>query len=122
MLEVLKNRIKELRLKNHLTLQGLGQAVGLKNNTLSRYETGKREPKLETWKKLADFFDVPVSYLQGFNLMDSRECKMLMSEIKMAFDNYNGTYVGFDKKGYSYELTQKEYDYLERAKASLTQQ
>lgn len=27
--------------------------------------------------------------------MDSRECKMLMSEIKMAFDNYNGTYVGF---------------------------
>lgn len=54
--------------------------------------------------------------------MDSRECKMLMSEIKMAFDNYNGTYVGFDKKGYSYELTQKEYDYLERAKASLTQQ
>lgn len=117
----MKNRIKELRQKNNLTLKELGQKVGMANNTLSQYETGKREPKLETWKKLADFFDVPVSYLQGFNLMessyhgavqaheigmeitnmlekygmDSKECKMLMSEIKMAFDNYNGTYVGF---------------------------
>lgn len=34
---------------------------------------------------------------------------------------WNGfTYLGFDKKGYSYELTQKEYDYLEQAKESLT--
>lgn len=34
---------------------------------------------------------------------------------------WNGfTYLGFDKKGYSYELTQGEYDYLDRAKASLT--
>lgn len=29
--------------------------------------------------------------------MDSRECKMLMCEIKMAFYNYNGTYVGFEQ-------------------------
>ncbi len=42
------------------------------NNTLSQYETGKREPKLETWKKLADFFDVPVSYLQGFGLSNEQ--------------------------------------------------
>lgn len=45
----MNNRIKELRKKNNLTLN----------------ETGKREPKLETWKKLADFFDVPIAYLQG---------------------------------------------------------
>lgn len=149
----MKNRIKELRQKNNLTLKELSQQLkntgfNISPDALGKYERAEREPKLETWKKLADFFDVPVSYLQGFNLMessyngavkvheigmeitnmlekygmDSRECKMLMSEIKMAFDNYNGTYVGFDKKGYSYELTQKEYDYLERAKASLTQQ
>ena len=61
------NRIKELREKNNLTLKELGQKVGMANNTLSQYETGKREPKLETWKKLADFFNVSVPYLQGID-------------------------------------------------------
>ena len=30
--------------------------------------------------------------------MNSDECEMLMSEIKMAFDNYNYTYVSFDRR------------------------
>ncbi|MDU7064452.1 MAG: helix-turn-helix transcriptional regulator, partial [Lactobacillus paragasseri] len=34
--------------------------------TISQYERGKREPKLETWQKLADFFGVSVPYLQGY--------------------------------------------------------
>ena len=62
------NRIKELRNKNNLTLRALGQKVNMSSSRLSQYETGKREPKLETWQKLADFFDVPISYLQGFGL------------------------------------------------------
>lgn len=62
------NRIKELRNKNNLTLRALGQKVNMSSSRLSQYETGKREPKLETWQKLADFFDVPTSYLQGFGL------------------------------------------------------
>ena len=62
-----KNRIRELRQQKHLTLQELGDKLGLANNTLSQYETGKREPKLETWQKLADFFNVSVPYLQGFS-------------------------------------------------------
>lgn len=59
------NRIKELRQKNNLTLKELGQKIGMANNTLSQYETGKREPKLETWNKLAEYFSVPTSYLMG---------------------------------------------------------
>lgn len=62
------NRIKELRNKNNLTLRALGQKVNMSSSRLSQYETGKREPKLETWQKLADFFDVPTSYLQGFGI------------------------------------------------------
>lgn len=61
------NRLKELRQKNNLTLKELGQKVGMANNTLSRYETGKREPKLETWNKLAVFFNVSIPYLQGID-------------------------------------------------------
>ena len=61
------NRLKKIRKKNNLTLKELGQKIGMANNTLSQYETGKREPKLETWQALADFFNVSVPYLQGID-------------------------------------------------------
>jgi transcriptional regulator with XRE-family HTH domain len=59
------NKIASLRKEKELTLKAFGKAVGMRDNTLSRYETGKREPKLATWQKLADFFGVSVGYLQG---------------------------------------------------------
>ena len=61
------NRLKKKKKKNNLTLKELGQKIGMANNTLSQYETGKREPKLETWQALADFFNVSVPYLQGID-------------------------------------------------------
>ena len=41
--------------------------IGIPSNTLSQYETGKREPRLETWEKLANFWEVSVPYLQGLD-------------------------------------------------------
>lgn len=61
----MKNRIKELRLKAGLTQEQLAKEVEITQQAINLYETEKREPKLETWQKLADFFDVPVAYLQG---------------------------------------------------------
>ena len=61
----MKNRIKELRLKHHLTLEQLGQVVGLKSNTISRYEHEKRNPNIKVLQRMADFFGVPITYLQG---------------------------------------------------------
>lgn len=65
------NRIKQLRKEKGLSLQQVADAVGVGNNTISRYETGKREPKLETWQSLADFFNVSVPYLQGIEEIPS---------------------------------------------------
>ena len=64
------NRIKELRQKNNLTLRGLGDKVNMSSSRISQYETGKREPKLETWNKLAEYFNVPTFYLMGLNRND----------------------------------------------------
>ena len=63
----MNNRIKELREKNSLTLRGLGNKVNMSSSRISQYETGKREPKLETWNKLAEYFNVPTSYLMGLS-------------------------------------------------------
>ena len=62
-----QNRIKQLRLERHKTQKEVGKAIGLSDRAIAHYEKGIREPKLETWIKLADFFDVSVSYLQGIS-------------------------------------------------------
>lgn len=63
----MKNRIKELRLKHNLTLRQLGKELDMYDSRISQYETGKRQPNIETWQKLADYFNVSVPYLQGID-------------------------------------------------------
>lgn len=63
--KIYKNRIKEVRKAKNFSLEEVGKAIGVGNSTISRYENGDREPSFENWKKLADFFDVSVPYLQG---------------------------------------------------------
>ena len=60
-----RNRIAELRKESNLTLQQVADAIGVGNNTISRYETGKRKPSKEVLTKLSNLFRVPVSYLAG---------------------------------------------------------
>lgn len=59
------NRIKELRIKHGLSQGDLAKATGLTRQAISNYERGDREPKMETWQKLADFFNVSVPYIRG---------------------------------------------------------
>lgn len=66
------NRIRKCRQNKKLTLKQLSEELAKQDlkisaDALGKYERGEREPKLETWIKLADFFDVPVSYLQGLS-------------------------------------------------------
>ena len=62
----MKNRIKELREHKGIGQKELAEKIGVTQQTISLYEISKREPKLETWQKLASFFHVSVPYLQGF--------------------------------------------------------
>ena len=59
------NRIKELRERKGIGQKELAEKIKVTQQTISLYENGSREPRLETWQKLADFFGVSVPYLQG---------------------------------------------------------
>ena len=61
----MKNRIKGLRLKAGLTQEQLAKETGISSQSISKYEACERKPKFEQWQKLSNFFDVPISYLQG---------------------------------------------------------
>lgn len=96
----MKNRIKELREEKGLTLEKLGEKVDIAKNTLSRYESGKREPKLETWQQLADYFDVSVPYLQGFETQTPNRLKELRIKRKLTLDDIE-TKTGIKRGTYS---------------------
>jgi len=57
------NRIKELRLEKGLTLKEMGNELGIRDNTLSQYETGKRTPQFGLIQEIANYFNVSVEYL-----------------------------------------------------------
>lgn len=61
------NRIKKLRQAKGISLRDMSEQINMPYVTISQYERGKREPKLETWEKLASFFKVPPSYLMGLS-------------------------------------------------------
>lgn len=76
------NRLKELRQKNGLTLRELGKKVSMHDNTLSQYETGKRNPSLKIWQQLADFYGVSVPYLQGrYDHLTKKEALQVIHEV-----------------------------------------
>lgn len=59
------NGLRQLRQSKDLTLKKVADDIGISENLIGKYEREEREPKLKTWIKLADYFNVSVSYLQG---------------------------------------------------------
>ena len=59
------NKIKELRQSKGLTQAELATKLGVTRQAVSLYEKGQRKPKIETLKKLAEYFGVSVTYIKG---------------------------------------------------------
>lgn len=78
------NRLKKLRLEKGLTLKKVALDNDLAESQLSFYENGKRTPRdNDTWKKLADYFDVSISYLMGLSNQRVSETKALETAKKV---------------------------------------
>ena len=56
-------RLRFLREKKGLTQQRLAIELNMNQNTVSRYESGKRQADYTTLIKIADYFDVSLDYL-----------------------------------------------------------
>lgn len=56
-------RLKTIREHKNIKQNAAAEKIGIKNNTLSSYESGDRKPDYDTLIKLADLYDVSVEYL-----------------------------------------------------------
>lgn len=58
-------RLRELRKAKGISQLKLAMELNTNQNTISRYETGEREPGINELIGIADYFNVSVDYLLG---------------------------------------------------------
>ena len=64
-MEIISNKLRELRIVNDLTLIQLEKKLNIPRATISRYENGMTIPTAENILKYAQYFDVSTDYLLG---------------------------------------------------------
>lgn len=68
------NRLKELRKEKKLTQKELADIIGTTKLTISNWENDKHSMNSEKAEQLADFFEVSIGYLLGYeDLLDQIE-------------------------------------------------
>ena len=64
--KIFAERLKELREDNKVSLKKLGDAIGVSDIAISRWEYQKRIPNIEMLSLIAEYFSVSPGYLLGF--------------------------------------------------------
>lgn len=79
---LLKERIKEQRIKNGMTLLQVAESIGVKEATVQRYESGEiKNLKHDVIEKLAECFNCTPAYLMGWEDENSAmENKMVVPD------------------------------------------
>ena len=80
MSEQFNQNLKEARLKKELSQKEVAEKIGVAKSTYSLYESGNREPNVDTIKKIADILDISADTLLG-----------LESEPQTAAAHFDGT-------------------------------
>jgi len=78
--------MKELRLKKKKSQREIAKVLDITRPAYVRYETGNREPSLETLSKLANYYEVPI---QSFFMKELKKYKyenLYMAEIGTLYD------------------------------------
>ena len=65
--EHFNENLKEARLKSGLSQKDLSENIGVAKSTYSLYESGNREPNVQTIKKISDLLSVSADDLLGID-------------------------------------------------------
>ena len=117
------NRLKELRESKKLTFKELSNELKSRNvsispDSLSKYEREARNPKIDKWQALADYFGVSIPYLQGkisYKALDPFE-RGLYDHVTVAMDRVFNEYALFPEarekilKAIAYSIENGEFN------------
>lgn len=97
------NRLYQLRRKSGLSQKQLGSKAGVSNKTVSKWETGKSQPKLNIVHKLADILNVSVDDLLRTPSAEKQVVKIVITGGPCAGKTTAMSWIqnAFTKQGYS---------------------
>ena len=89
----IRDILKNLREKKHLTQEQLAEHVMVSRQAVSRWETGETQPNTDTLKLLSKEFDVSINTLLGSpRQLNCQCCGMPLSEDDMISREPDGSY------------------------------
>lgn len=95
-------RLRELRYESGETIAEVADEIGISYTQLGQYESGVRRPSVAGVKKLADFYNVDISYLIGQtkikNIEDYEEFRQMDEEIESDVEKIYRKYLEADAK------------------------
>lgn len=80
------NKLKELRKLHNVSREELSKKLSVTEKTISRWENEKTQIKPDKAQKLADYFNVSVGYLLGY---ESPKCSKIKKYITFQDDGYD---------------------------------
>lgn len=64
--QLVKNKIKQLRNERGITIRELAEVTGIERSLISNYENWLRDPNKYVYYVLAQYFNVELWYIEGF--------------------------------------------------------
>ena len=65
MVKIFCERLKELRLEKKLSAVKLGEALGVRDTTILRWESGAMSPSIDALLLICEFFGITPNYMLG---------------------------------------------------------
>ncbi len=84
----MENRIRDLRKKHHMSQIRLSIELGVSQETISAYESGKHYPSYPSLVKLSEIFGVSIDFLMGLS-EEKNTTKTYSSKEIMLLDIFN---------------------------------
>lgn len=115
-------RLKKLRIKKGVSQQELADIIGVNKMTISGYERGVRRPAgenaKELYEKLADYFNVDISYLLGISDISVKLDNPLCSAPNITEKEFEiiEKYRVLDERGKQavFDTLEREYSYIRK--------
>lgn len=95
---MLKNRLKELRTEYNITQEELAKAIQRTRSSITAYESGSKEPTIDTVILLSEFFNVTTDYLLGvsnvrnYSSFPYQNSSTYLRALKAKYDNLDVNY------------------------------
>jgi transcriptional regulator with XRE-family HTH domain len=79
--------LHKLRTNNNMTQEDLGKLLNVTQSTIAYYESGKKQPSLETLIAIADYFRVSTDYL--LDRIGSLNISPILQTTELSQENLN---------------------------------